>query len=139
MSDHRPAYDRFIAELARYPDMTNCPLAWLSLVGGCEACRPPRAHVAITAALQHPDSRRARPKDLRRRSPAPRPTHSLRRPGRRSTNTSGRSTDPPRLAAWLDREPQNRLGRDAADQVLLGGGARGHAGACGHFDVDRLK
>jgi hypothetical protein len=49
MSDHRPAYDRFVAELARYPDMINRLLAWHPLVGDCEACRLPGAQVAITA------------------------------------------------------------------------------------------
>jgi len=91
--DRRTA--RFVAELARYPDTINRLLglapARRRLRGLSATPRTRRDH----RTLQHPSSRRACPKDLRRRHPRqPRPTPSLRRLGRRSTNTSGRSTRP---------------------------------------------
>jgi len=119
MSDHRPAYDRFVAELARYPDMINRLQAWHPLVGDCEACRPPGTHVAITA----PCSIRLSPSAPERSpTPAPAPAEtdpSLRRLGRRSTNTSGRSTRahrgstrfllPPRLPDHEDEQVLHAL------------------------------
>ena len=66
---------RFVAELARYPDMINRLLglapARRRLRGLSATPRTRRDH----RTLQHPSSRRACPKDLRRRHPRqPRPT-----------------------------------------------------------------
>jgi hypothetical protein len=49
MGDHRPAYDRFVTELALQPDMIYRLLAWHPAVGDCDACRLPGAQIAITA------------------------------------------------------------------------------------------
>src|SRR3954469_4476314 len=94
MSDHRSAYDRFVAELARYPDMINRLLGLAPArrrLRGLSATRRTRRDHRV---LQHPSSRQA---PARSPTPAPAPAEtdpSLRRLGRRSTNTSGRSTRP---------------------------------------------
>ena len=49
MSDHRPAYDRFVAELALHPDMIERLLTWHPAAGVCDACRLPGAQIAIAA------------------------------------------------------------------------------------------
>lgn len=48
MSDHGPAYERFVAELARYPDMINRLLAAHPPGGDCDGCRLPGAQLAIS-------------------------------------------------------------------------------------------
>jgi hypothetical protein len=95
MSDHRSAYGPLRRRAGPLPGHDQ------SLAGpgtrSAETARPVGhpAHTSRSPPLQHPSSRRACPKDLRRRHPRqPRPTPSLRRLGRRSTNTSGRSTRP---------------------------------------------
>lgn len=49
MGDHGPAYDRFAAELARYPDMITRLLAAHPATGDCDGCRLPGAQLAIDA------------------------------------------------------------------------------------------
>jgi hypothetical protein len=49
MGDHGPAYDRFVAELAHYPDMITRLLAGHPPIGDCDGCRLPGAQRAIIA------------------------------------------------------------------------------------------
>jgi len=49
MGDHGPAYDRFVAELARYPDLIDRLLTAHRLTGECDGCRLPGAQRAISA------------------------------------------------------------------------------------------
>jgi hypothetical protein len=49
MSDHEPAYTRFVQELAHYPDMIDRLLAWHPARGVCHACRLPSALVSVPA------------------------------------------------------------------------------------------
>ena len=49
LSDHGPAYDRFVTELAGHPEMIDRLLEWHPAVGYCDACRLPGAQIAIAA------------------------------------------------------------------------------------------